>query len=135
MRAIIENMISQDYVLCYIPGAFDIPGYKIKISKLTGKEVVIPLIFMVTPLWFENFRGFFLEISRFWNITSHNFQRRMPVMTLGGVFTTIKTMDITMSRTKNKKNKINLCRGGLRHCILICQWVTQARSGKTSSHV
>ena len=76
MRAIIENMISQDYVLCYIPGDLDIPEDKMKISNFIGKEVAIPLIFVVAPLWFENFRGknkkivFFL-ISRFWNITSY----------------------------------------------------------------
>ena len=66
MRAIIENMIVPDYVLCYIPQAMAIPGKKMEILGLTSKEAAAPLMSVAAPLWFWKFRekiqnfGFFL---------------------------------------------------------------------------
>ena len=52
MRSIIENLISPDYhfVFCYIPRALDITVEKMKILKLTRKEVAVPLISVVLKI-------------------------------------------------------------------------------------
>ena len=50
MWAIIENLISPDYVLCYIPRVFEILGKKLKILEFISNEAVAPLISVATPL-------------------------------------------------------------------------------------
>ena len=52
MRAIIENMISPDYVLCHIPQAMAILGKKMEVLELTSKEAVAPLMSVAAPLWY-----------------------------------------------------------------------------------
>ena len=51
MRAIIENMISPDYIFCYIPQALEILE-KMKAFELASKEAAAPLMSVVAPLWF-----------------------------------------------------------------------------------
>ena len=69
LRAIIENMISTDYVLCYSPRAIAIIGKKMEILEFSSKEAAAPLMSVAAPLWFLKFRekienfGFF---CKFW---------------------------------------------------------------------
>ena len=55
MRAMIEKMISPDYVLCYVPRALDLLREKMKILKLASKEVGVPVISVAAPLWCSKF--------------------------------------------------------------------------------
>ena len=60
MRSIIENLISPDYhfVFCYIPRALDITVEKMKILKLTRKEVAVPLISVVLKIFGGQLKSF-----------------------------------------------------------------------------
>ena len=63
MGATIENMISPNNVLCYIPPVLEIFGKKVKILEFTRKEATAPLISVAAPVWFWKKKiGFFLEI-------------------------------------------------------------------------
>ena len=48
MRAIIENKISPDYVLCCIPRVLEILGEKVENLEFTAAAPLIPV---VAPLW------------------------------------------------------------------------------------
>ena len=94
MRAIIKNMISPDYVLCYKPDPWEFSGKQWKFGIF--RERAGPFWSFWRPLWgFRNFQKTFkyldlflefLKTSRFWKITSYNFQSRRPIMALGGVW-------------------------------------------------
>ena len=90
LRAKIENMISPDYVLCYIPRAMAILSWKWNL-----------LVRRRRPLWchWRPLCGFEEKNSRFWNffpevlnflkilkIMSYNFQSRKQILTLRGVY-------------------------------------------------
>ena len=64
MRAIIENMISPNYVLCYIPRAMAIHR-KMEILEFDSKEAAAPLMSLAAPLLFWKFRE---KKSKFWNV-------------------------------------------------------------------
>ena len=98
MRAIIENMISPDYVLCYIPQAMAILRWKWNFWNL--------LVRRRWPLWcrwrpHSGFGNFEEKYSRFWNFfpetltflkifknMSYNFQSRKQILMLRGVYQT-----------------------------------------------
>ena len=87
MRAIIENMISTDYVLCYSPRAIAIIGKKMEILEFTSKEAAAPLMSVAAPLWLWKFQkkiqnfGFFLQILKI----MENFEKlRIIISNVGG---------------------------------------------------
>ena len=80
MRAIIENKISPDYVLCCIPRVLEILGEKVENLEFTAAA---PLIHAVAPLWVRKISGkFWICFGNFGNYgknlgnLSHNFQNR-----------------------------------------------------------
>ena len=79
MMAMIENMISPDYVLCYIPRSLEVPWNDLEFRK----EAAASLISVATPLclWFCKFSGKFWNLFwNFWKIACYNFQSRRPIM-------------------------------------------------------
>ena len=71
MRAIIENMISPDYVLCFIPQFWKILGKKVKNWEFTAAAPLIPVAALCG---FGNFRenfGIFGNYGKSWKITSY----------------------------------------------------------------
>ena len=57
MRAIIENMIGPDYVLCHTPRVLRIIGERMIFLKLTSKGAMALLISVVAFLWLWKFSG------------------------------------------------------------------------------
>ena len=52
MRAKIENMISSDYVLCYIPRALETLEKNENFVICNSEEAAAPLMSVAAPLWF-----------------------------------------------------------------------------------
>ena len=55
MRAILENMIGPDYVLCYTPRFLGILGERMTFLKFTGEQATTLLISVVALLRFWKF--------------------------------------------------------------------------------
>ena len=100
----IENMISSDYVLCYIPQYLEILRNDWKSWNSWGRRWR-PLWSLWPPLCgLRNLREKLkildvleiLQLSRFWKIARHDFQSRGPIMTLGGVYSLKTWVEIAL---------------------------------------
>ena len=83
MRAIIENMISPDYVLCFIPQFWKILGKKVKNLEFTAAALC----------GFGNFRENFVIFGNYgksWKITSYNFPNRKQIC----IFSTAGALEV-----------------------------------------
>ena len=95
MRANIENMISPDYVLCYIPRTLDIleknenfiigqKGGGGPFDVMGGPFVVLEILEKNSRFW--NFISKILNFLKILKIMNYNFQSRNQILMLRGVY-------------------------------------------------